>query len=102
VAEIEAVAPRGADPADRAGRHVRAHDRPLPRLPGLHRARGGPVSDSHIRNRVWYPAIAKAKIRKFPPRITRHTAASSLVQDGVPLFDVQVLLGHESFVTTTL
>jgi integrase len=61
---------------------------------------GGPVSDSHFRNRVWYPAIAQAKIRKFPPRIMRHTAASWLVQDGVPLFDVQVLLGHESFVTT--
>jgi len=30
----------------------------------------------------------------------RHTAASGLVQDGEPLYDVQVLLGHESFATT--
>jgi site-specific recombinase XerD len=30
----------------------------------------------------------------------RHTAASSLVMDGVPLYDVQALLGHESFATT--
>jgi site-specific recombinase XerD len=30
----------------------------------------------------------------------RHTAASWVVQDGVPLYDVQALLGHESFATT--
>jgi site-specific recombinase XerD len=30
----------------------------------------------------------------------RHTAASWLVLDGVPLYDVQALLGHESFTTT--
>ncbi|MER6891993.1 tyrosine-type recombinase/integrase [Streptomyces halstedii] len=40
------------------------------------------------------------RIRRFPPRIMRHTAASWLVQDGVPLYDVQALLGHESHATT--
>lgn len=40
------------------------------------------------------------KIRRFPPRIMRHTAASWLVQDGVPLYDVQALLGHEDHATT--
>lgn len=40
------------------------------------------------------------KLRRFPPKIMRHTAASWLVQDGVPLYDVQHLLGHESFATT--
>jgi integrase len=49
----------------------------------------GPVCDS--------PAC---RIRRFPPKIMRHTAASWLVQDGVPLYDVQALLGHESFETT--
>jgi len=61
---------------------------------------GGPVTDGHLRNRVWYPAVAAAGIRRFPPRIMRHTAASWLVQDGVPLYDVQALLGHENYATT--
>jgi integrase len=61
---------------------------------------GGPVTDGHFRNRVWYPAVAAAGIRRFPPRIMRHTAASWLVQDGVPLLDVQALLGHEDYSTT--
>lgn len=90
---------------------------------------GGPVTDAHFRDRVWYPAVAAARlcgnpapqpggkfragactplacddpqhaIRRFPPRIMRHTAASWLVQDGVPLYDVQALPGHEDYATT--
>lgn len=90
---------------------------------------GGPMNDGNLRNRVWYPAIGAARlcgrsaptnetpgvagecgpdvcddpehrVRRFPPRIMRHTAASWLVQDGVPLQDVQELLGHESYATT--
>lgn len=61
---------------------------------------GGPVTDGQFRSRVWYPAIAAAGIRRFPPRVMRHTAASWLVQDGVPLYDVQALLGHEDYATT--
>jgi len=61
---------------------------------------GGPVTDGHFRSRVWYPAITAAGIRRFPPRIMRHTAASWLVQDGVPLYDIQQLLGHEDYATT--
>jgi integrase len=90
---------------------------------------GGPVNDGQFRNRVWYPAVDSARlcgrcavaesgscrsgecgprfcddpqhrIRRFPPRIMRHTAASWLVQDGVPLYDVQALLGHEDYATT--
>jgi integrase len=62
--------------------------------------KGGPVTDGHFRDRVWYPAVAAARVRRFPPRIMRHTAASWLVQDGVPLYDVQALLGHEDYATT--
>ena len=88
---------------------------------------GGPVNDVNFRNRVWQRAVSDARlcsgrhpapdggalpsapkgcddplhsIRPFPPRIMRHTAASWLVMDGVPLYDVQALLGHESFATT--
>lgn len=72
--------------------HVAADGRPRDSL--LFTApEGGPVTDGHFRNRVWYPAITAAGIRRFPPRIMRHTAASWLVQDGVPLYDVQALLG---------
>ncbi len=59
---------------------------------------GGPVTDGQFRNRVWYPAVEAAGIRRLPPKIMRHTAASWLVIDGVPLYDVQALL--ESFRTT--
>lgn len=70
---------------------------------------GRPLSDSNWR-RVWHAAIdaANGKIRQrqgelipnYPPHTCRHTAASWLAQDGVPLYDVQALLGHESFATT--
>jgi integrase len=61
---------------------------------------GGPVDDVNFRNRIWWPAVTATGIRRFPPRIMRHTAASWLVMDGVPPYDVQALLGHESFATT--
>lgn len=61
---------------------------------------GGTIDDPGFRHRIWHPAVVEAGIRRFPPRAMRHTAASWLVQDGVPLYDVQALLGHESFVTT--
>jgi integrase len=67
---------------------------------------------------VWYAAIdaANEKIReqnrnlpegrrlapvpRYDPHDCRHTAASWLVQAGVPLYNVQALLRHASFVTT--
>lgn len=62
---------------------------------------GGPVRDEHFRRLVWYPAVELAGVPRYPPRVMRHTAASWLVQDGVPLYDVQALLGHESYSTTS-
>lgn len=64
-------------------------------------AEGGPIDDGNFRDRVWNPAVRASGVRRFPPKIMRHTAASWLVQDGVPLYDVQDLLGHESYATTS-
>jgi integrase len=64
------------------------------------RPQGGPVEDAWFRHRVWVPALREAGVRPLPPRVMRHTAASWLVQDGVELYEVQALLGHESITTT--
>lgn len=51
--------------------------------------------------RVFDAGLAKAGVpEEFTPHTCRHTAASWLVQAGVPLYDVQKLLGHENFQTT--
>ncbi|HEX6968943.1 MAG TPA: site-specific integrase [Micromonosporaceae bacterium] len=62
--------------------------------------RGAAIDDTNFRHRVWVPALKAAGLRAVPPRIMRHTAASWLVMDGVDLYRVQDLLGHESFATT--
>lgn len=88
---------------------------------------GGPINDGKFRDRIWYPAIEAARhcgkppagenddkgtcgeevcddpshqIPRYSPDVMRHTSASWLVMDGVPLYDVQALLGHESPRTT--
>jgi integrase len=64
------------------------------------RPRGGAVDDTWFRHRIWVPAVKAAGVRALPPRAMRHTAASWLVMDGVDLYRVQALLGHESYATT--
>jgi integrase len=99
VAEVEEISPHRAGPAAHHGGHVGADSR-TPASLVFTAPEGGPVDDGNFRDRIWYPAAVAAGIRRFPPRIMRHTAASWLVIDGVPLYDVQALLGHESYRTT--
>lgn len=73
--------------------------------------RGGrPLSAANWR-RTWTEAFTDLKVagerpgewvpvRYRPPHTCRHTAASWLVQEGVPLYDVQRQLGHSSFAVT--
>lgn len=62
--------------------------------------RGGhPLSGSNYRT-AWRGILEAAGVPYRPPHVLRHTAASWLVQDGVPLFHVSKLLGHSSLQTT--
>lgn len=84
--------------------------------------RGGLLDDNNFRNRIFSPALRKArmcqcelvdaagkpvlcetpahKVRWGSPNDMRHTAASWLVMAGVDLYRVQDLLGHEKYTTT--
>lgn len=61
--------------------------------------RGG-LSLSRFYQDGWYPAIEASGVPRHTPHIMRHTAASWLVMQGVDLYRVQALLGHEKYETT--
>lgn len=62
---------------------------------------GGPLRHQAWHPRVWLPAVERSRIGKRP-RIhdLRHTHASWLIAEGVPLPVIQRRLGHESIQTT--
>lgn len=62
---------------------------------------GKPVRHSNFYNRIWRPACEDAGLDPRPTiHSCRHSFASWLLSDGVPLEAVQDQLGHESYETT--
>lgn len=63
---------------------------------------GGRLQGEWFRERVWGPAVEASKIGRNP-RIhdLRHSHASWLIAEGVPLTYIQRRLGHESIKTTS-
>jgi integrase len=70
-------------------------DRPAD-APAFPAPRGGRVDQSNFLKTVWHPALERAGIEPVRAYVTRHTFASWLVQDGVPLWDIAQALGHSS------
>ena len=57
---------------------------------------GGPINPDNLRNRVWAPALAKAKLRHVRIHSLRHSYASLLIQNGENIKYVSAQLGHAS------
>lgn len=61
---------------------------------------GRPLRNSNWSYRVWSPAVENAEVGHVRIHDLRHTYASWLLQNGVPLAEVGDLLGHVSPQTT--
>jgi integrase len=68
----------------------------LPTDPCFPAPRGGRLDQSNFLKTVWHPALRRAGVEPVRAYVTRHTFASWMVQDGVPLWDIAQALGHSS------
>lgn len=59
-----------------------------------------PIDPHNFGERQWRDAVARAGMVDVKLHDLRHTYASRLVQQGIPLERVQLLLGHEDLKTT--
>jgi integrase len=55
---------------------------------------GKPIDDRMFRRRQWKPILKGLGIEYRRPYITRHTLASTAIEQGIPLTSVAYLLGH--------
>ena len=57
---------------------------------------GNPLGVDNLRNKVWYPALQKAKLRKRTMYQTRHTFASLMLCHGEDPLWIARMLGHST------
>ena len=62
--------------------------------------KGGPIHGQNFERRQWATAVRHAGLGNVRIHDLRHTYASRLLQQGIPIERVQLLLGHESVNTT--
>lgn len=62
--------------------------------------RGGQLKHNNWHKRVWLPTVQRAGLAGVRPHDLRHSAASWLVERGVPMRAIQELLGHASLQMT--
>ncbi len=61
---------------------------------------GEPLHYSNWRRRVWRPALARAGFKDLTFHDLKHTAATTLVEEGVDVKTAQLRLGHSNPQTT--
>ncbi len=62
--------------------------------------RSKPIGETSF-GRWWTRCIEEAEVRYLKPHTTRHQFATTLKEAGVPIEDIQALLGHASVATTS-
>jgi len=76
--------------------HLRAHVADRPDAPIFSASDGSMVRLSNWRHRIWQPAAERAGLPSgSTPCVLRHTAASLMAQQGVPVSTAAAALGHD-------